>query len=357
MPKQVLWPESTDQVARILRENNQVRGNIVIRGAGTNRCDGSIGQDVTIISSERMNKILRFDVKSKIVEVQAGMRLSDLNSKLSEYGMTLPMTTINQSMTVGGLVALDATTRENQNSKGVDDWIQSVEFVDGTGKIYFTEKKDLVVGKEGLSGFITRVVFKMIERPAISLDVFTFDDLPALIGKIRMLRSDPELYFLELIDRMTATTVGFESKLVLVAAYSGLKGRYPRVVDVRNLLERLDLIYPSIRRQGYYYEEDPAINLEKTYDILGWCLKNSVPFHGHAAKGFFYVYFKREDQIKRDEFRSFLRDIGAGLGSSFGIGAQNIDFASSELKKSLMKLKDEYDYNNTINPEKIISYR
>jgi len=356
-PKHILWPETTNQVARILRENNQVRGNIVIRGAGTNRSDGSIGRDVTILSSERMNKILRFDNKSKLVEVQAGMRIHIFNSKLSEYNLMIPATTLNPSMTVGGLLALDAATRENQNAKGINNLIHLIEFVDGTGKIYFTEKKELVVGKEGLSGFITRVVFKTIDRPIISLDVFMFENIPDLMAKIRMLRSDPELYFLELIDKIIAVSVGFEPKFVLVAAYFGLKGKYFRIIDIRNILERLDLVYPSIRQRGYYYELDPSVSLDKTYDLIDWCANNNTPLHGHAAKGVFYVYFKRGDHDKLVEFKTFLKDVGAGLGSFFGIGAQNIEFATPDLKKGLIKLKDEYDYNNTLNPEKVISYR
>jgi FAD/FMN-containing dehydrogenase len=356
-PNRIIWPETTDQVARFLRENNQVRGNVIIRGAGTNRSDCSIGKECTILSSERMNRMLRLDEKSKLVEVQSGMRISDLNSKLSEFGLLLPATTHSPVSTIGGLVAVDAATRENLNVKGVGGLINLVEFVDGTGKIYFTEKKELVVGKEGLSGFITRVVFKVIDRPAISLDMFTFDEITDLIAKVRSLSSDPELYFLELIDKESAASVGFEPKMLLVAAYSGLKGKYPRVADVRNILERLDLVYPSIRQKGYYHEHDPSVSLDKTYDLLDWCIKNKVPFHGHAAKGAFYAYFKKDDLASQDRFRAFLKDIGATLGSSFGLGIQNAGFASLELKKSLIKIKDEHDYNNTINPEKIISYR
>src|SRR4030042_539640 len=68
-------------------------------------------------------------------------------------------------------------------------------------------------------------------------------------------------------------------------------------------------------------------------------------------------HFQKEDEGLVMSFRSFIRRINGKLGKIFGSGTVNSDFVSAEEKKELVKLKDEYDYNNILNSGKIISYR
>ena len=63
-PSLVLWPQTLEQVRRIMLFANQTRTPITIRGSGTNQVNGSIGENTVVISSERMNKILKIDEKN-----------------------------------------------------------------------------------------------------------------------------------------------------------------------------------------------------------------------------------------------------------------------------------------------------
>lgn len=356
-PDVVVWPQNTDQVRRIMLYANQTHTPVVIRGSGTSLVDGCVGEKAAILSSERMNKIIKLDLKNKLIEVEAGIRIKDLNNALGEFKAVFPLIPFNHVKTIGGMLALNAATKESQHLGRMLDWVEEIEFVDGTGKYYYTKKKEIVLGREGLTGFITRAKLRISEQPVISIDVFSFTQLLEILKKVRLLKKDVELYFLEFLDKKTAQELGFDNGYALLAGYTSLKGKNKNVLEVRKLLEKLDSTHSLLRSKGYYYLQDPFVSLEKTYDLIEWCEKNNVRLYGHAGFGLFYAYFSKEDKNLLKTFRSFIRRINGVFGKGFGYGLANKDFVSPIKKKELIKLKDEYDYNNILNPDKVISYR
>jgi FAD/FMN-containing dehydrogenase len=356
-PEAVVWPRTAEHVQRLLLFLNQSRTPAVIRGSGTSLVDGCIGEGVTILSFERMNKVLKLDVKNKLIEVEPGIRMHDLNNSLRSLNLCFPLVPFNQLQTVGGMIALNAVAKESQSLGRMNAWVEELEFVDGTGKSFFTRKKELIIGQEGLSGVITRARLRVMELPVLSFDVLGFDHLSEMLGQARLLQKDKEAHFLEFVDRKTAQGLGFEAKYSLMVAYSSLKGKIKTLADSKALQEKINTIPSIIRSKGYYYLQDPHVSLEKTYDLIEWCEKHEVRIHGHIGLGVFYAYFKKEDKDLIEAFRAFIKRLGGSLGDVFGLGSINRAFVSQEKKKELIKLKDEYDYNNILNPNKVIDYR
>jgi FAD/FMN-containing dehydrogenase len=356
-PHLILWPQTLEQVRRIMLFANQTRTPITIRGSGTNQVNGSIGENTVILSSERMNKILKIDEKNKMVEVEAGVRIADLNKVLNEFKMVFPLTPLNPVTTIGGMIAFNAATKESHRLGRMENWIEEAEFIDGTGKQYFTKKKELVLGREGLTGFITRAKLRVTEQPVLSVDILSSEQPQELLRKARHLESDVEVYFLEFFDKSLAEHFGFKNSYLLFVAYAGLKGKNRTIPEVIALLKRADSVHSILRSKGYYFIQDAEVTLDKSYDLIEWCEKNNVALCGHIGLGLFYAYFQKEDEGLVMSFRSFIRRINGKLGKIFGSGTINSDFVSAEEKKELIKLKDEYDYNNILNPGKIINYR
>jgi FAD/FMN-containing dehydrogenase len=356
-PEVVVWPKNTEQVQRLLLFANQGRQSVVFRGSGTSTVDGCIGENVLLVSSERMNRVLRFDVKNKIIEVEPGMKITDLNTSLRSLKLIFPLIPFNPAQTVGGMIALNAVTKESQSQGRMIDWVEEVEFVDGTGKSFYTKKKGLVGGQEGISGFITKAKLRIAELPVLSFDVFSFDQITDLLGQARLLKKDKEVYFVEFIDKKTSQELGFGAKYVVSAAYLSLKGKIKNLAEANAVQEKINSVHSKIRSKGYYYAQDPRVALEKAYDLIEWCEKHDARIHGHIGLGIFYVYFQKKDQDVIETFRSFIKRIGGSLGSAFGFGNTNVSFLSQEKKKELMRLKDEHDYNNILNPNKLINYR
>jgi FAD/FMN-containing dehydrogenase len=356
-PSLIIWPRNTEQARRVLLFANQSRLAVVIRGAGTSLVGGCIGENAIILSSERMNKVTKLDLKNKFVEVEPGVKIIDLNHSLYSFKTHFPLTPFNPNATIGGMLAINPLIRESQSLGELAAWVDEIEFVDGTGKSFLTRKKELIFGKEGLSGFITKAKLKLIELPTISFDIFSFNEPSELLGQARLLKKDKEVYFLEFFDKKIAQTLGFELKPALLVAYYGLKGKIKTTQDTNALLEKINAIQSAIRVNNYYFIEDPCVSLEKTYDLMEWCEKHDVRLHGHIGLGAFYAYFQKKDQDLLDAFRSFVRRINGSLGRIFGRGTANKDFVSLEDKKEFIKLKDEHDYNNILNSGKIIDYR
>jgi len=356
-PSIIVWPRNVEQARRVLLFCNQCRTPVVIRGAGTSFVDGCIQENAIVLCSERMNRVLNLDSKNKVIEVESGMKLADLNNSLKSLNLCFPLISLNASQTIGGMVALNAVSRESLNLGRMDDWVEEVEFCDATGKSFYTRKKELVVGKEGLSGFITKVKIKVAEVPTLSFNVFYFDQISDLLGQAGSLRKNKEVYSLEFLDKKTAKALGFEEKYSLLVAYSAIYGKVRMIQDVKDLLAKMDAIPSVIRSEGYYYVEDPCVGLEKTYDLIDWCEKHDARIHGHIGSGVFYVYFQKKDRDLKEVFRSFVKRINGTFGGAFGYGLKNKEFLPLDKKKELMRLKDEYDYNNLLNPNEMIDYR
>ncbi|MBN2142944.1 FAD-binding oxidoreductase [Candidatus Woesearchaeota archaeon] len=356
-PMLVVWPQTTEHVIRILRETNPSRAHVLIRGGGTSQSNEALAQRAIILSTERMNKPLYLDKANKTIEVQAGMTIADLHHLLSDTPFILPFTAFNPASTVGGLFARDSAARESESVGTMKDIVEEYELVDATGKVFHTKRKDVAAGKEGLSGVVTRLKLRLVDKAVLSIDVWHFQELTEMLKKITQLKNDKERVFVEFIDKKIASGFGYDPEYTLIVGYTSLKGAYNARVEVKEIIGKLDYLHTKHRKKDYYYVLDPTVGLEKSYDLVRWCEENDTPLHGHAGIGFFYAYFKMGEKEKMDAFRRFMHSVDGKLGENFGRGVVNYDFLTQEEKKAFIKLKDEYDYNNTLNPGRLISYR
>jgi len=354
-PLIILWPQDTDQVRRIIIHANQSRTPVTIRGSGTSFTDGSIGSQNIILSTERMDKITGFNEKNKTIETQPGITIHELNNKISDQGLTFPFTTINPANTVGGMIATNPRTKESQQLN-FPEFINEVEFVDGTGKQYKVKKINNILGKEGITGVITKARISLIEKPTLTIDITQHDDVLELLTKVRSLKKIKSTYFIEYIDKQTSEELGYKKKHTIIAGYTDQQGKKHELIEVREILKKINSLHKTIRKRTYTLK-DPFVTLEKTYDLINWCEKNNIPLHGHIGIGYFYAYFQKEDQNLMPTFKSLMKRIGGRLGSNFGRGQTNKDFVTPEEKNKLIALKQDYDYNNILNPNKLIDYR
>ena len=107
-PRFVALPENTKDVSRILTFLNQLalknyKLPISVRGSGLDKT----GADLTngmLISMEKMNHIKEIDPRSRLVRVEAGVTLGQLNSALALHGLSVSINT-HPDHTIGGIIA------------------------------------------------------------------------------------------------------------------------------------------------------------------------------------------------------------------------------------------------------------
>ena len=106
----VLRPSTTAAVQAILRVAEAAGVTVVPRGAGTGLSGGaSVPDGALVLSTERLNSIVRIDPENEIAVVQAGVITADVDAAAAEFGlMYAPDPASHQISTIGGNIATNA---------------------------------------------------------------------------------------------------------------------------------------------------------------------------------------------------------------------------------------------------------
>src|SRR5678816_2907967 len=87
-PGAVVFPTTTEEVVRIVRLLAERDVQIVPRGTGTGLTGGCVAfENGVIVSTARMNKVLKIDLENRVAHVEAGVR----NTALSDAVSQLPL--------------------------------------------------------------------------------------------------------------------------------------------------------------------------------------------------------------------------------------------------------------------------
>jgi len=177
-PNSVVWPESTEQVGRIVAFANEQRIPVVPRGAGTSLSGGVIAiNGGIIIDLSRMNRILEINIEDRYTLVQPGVVCDDLNGKLAKYGFTFPPDPASSSVaTIGGNVGSNAGGIKGAKYGTTRDYVMGLQVVLPTGEVMNTGSRTmkcvsgydltkLFVGSEGTLGVVTEVTLKVNPIP------------------------------------------------------------------------------------------------------------------------------------------------------------------------------------------------
>lgn len=191
LPEAVVIPETAEQISAILRLANREGFPVVPRGSGTGLSGGAIPVrgSVVILMSD-WNRILEIDKANLTAWVQPGVRTQDFQRAAQEQGLFYPPDPGSQAIcTIGGNVAENAGGLRGLKYGVTRDYVMGVEMVlpDGTvmmngGKnvknVAGYNLRDLIVGSEGTLGIFTRVLLKLIPKPAASKTMLAlFDSL------------------------------------------------------------------------------------------------------------------------------------------------------------------------------------
>jgi len=177
MPLCVVLPETTEQVAAVLRLCREMNVKVVPRGAGTGLSGGALPlADGVVLGMGKFNRVLEVDYANRCAVVQPGVTNLGVTRAVEADGFYYAPDPSSQiACTIGGNVA--------ENSGGVHclkyglttNNVLGVEMVlmDGTvlrlgGKHLDSEGLDLLglmVGSEGLLGVVTEVTVRILPKP------------------------------------------------------------------------------------------------------------------------------------------------------------------------------------------------
>lgn len=221
-PAAIAWPQTTDEVAKLVRLCRQEGVKVVPFGAGSGVC-GGIAPDAQslVIDLKRMKRWRNFAPDEGFLEVEAGAMGIRLEEDLQSEGHTIghfPSSIL--CSTVGGWVAARGAGQCSGLYGKIEDMVATLEVVDGRGEVATLQRRlsgpdllPLAIGSEGVFGVITaarlrlhpvpvhrgfaafsfahmeegwdtlREAFQMGLRPAVSRLYDPFDSMIAKRGK------------------------------------------------------------------------------------------------------------------------------------------------------------------------------
>lgn len=225
-PLAICFPESTEDVARIMLLCNRERVPVIPYGAGSGVCGATVPEEQAIIMDvKKMNAILEFSEDGRRVVTQPGLIGEQLEERLNARGLTLGhFPSSIACSTVGGYVACRSAGQYSSRYGKVEDFTLGLEVVRADGSIATFgvlgggHHKDpmlaVIIGCEGTLGVITRICLRVEPLPKV-LDFrgYAFLDLEQGVKCMqRVMRSGLRPTVLRLYDPLDSLIGGYYSK-------------------------------------------------------------------------------------------------------------------------------------------------
>ncbi|PAW86011.1 MAG: glycolate oxidase subunit GlcD [Pedosphaera sp. Tous-C6FEB] len=179
MPGCVVFVTTTEQVAGVLKLANGTKTPVVTRGSGTGLSGGSLpSRDCIVMCTARMNRILEVDRANLTLLVEPGATTLAIADAAAAVGLFYPPDPGSMKIsTIGGNVAENSGGLRGLKYGITRNYVMGLEVVLPDGEVLWTGNKcvkdvagfslkDLFVGSEGTLGVMTKVLLKLIPKPA-----------------------------------------------------------------------------------------------------------------------------------------------------------------------------------------------
>ncbi len=183
-PFAAVFPQSTQQVAGLVRLANQHQISLVPQGGNTGLSGGATpdasGTQV-VLSLTRLRAVRAKDPENKTVTVEAGITLQEVQEIAQSMNLLFPLSLGSEgSATIGGNLATNAGGTAVLRYGNARDLCLGVEVVTANGDIWNGlrglrkdntgyDLRDLFVGSEGTLGVITAAVLKLFPKPVATM--------------------------------------------------------------------------------------------------------------------------------------------------------------------------------------------
>lgn len=245
MPQAVVFPQTTDEVAAVVRIAYRHDLPVIPRGAGTGLSGGAVAAiGGVVVGLARMNRILSVDPVNRFAVVQPGVVNLDLSKAVATYGLYYaPDPSSQRACTIGGNVAENAGGPHCLAYGATTNHVLGAEVVLADGEIVQLggHTRDVAgydltgafVGSEGTLGIATAITVRLMRLPESTrtlLAIFdTVDQASAAVSAIIAAGILPSA--LEMMDRNVIAAIepvinaGFplDAEAVLLIEVDGLE--------------------------------------------------------------------------------------------------------------------------------------
>jgi decaprenylphospho-beta-D-ribofuranose 2-oxidase len=192
------WGRNIFSIANISYPKNlkqlkkKIKKDCIARGLGRSYGDSSIQPKNTIITTG-LNRIIFFDEKRGIIELESGVSISSLLNVIVHKGWFLPVTPGSKKITIGGMIASDVHGKNHHKVGSFGNYILDLKLINNEKKLIYCSKKKndkifkFTIGGMGLTGIIysCRIKLKKINSPYIITETIKNFNLKETIRSIQ----------------------------------------------------------------------------------------------------------------------------------------------------------------------------
>ncbi len=171
IPIDLVSPKSETAIAEFLRNTDEKKALVVVRGANTRLISPQTGRSVTDLDMSGIDQVERFEPADYYITCQAGTGLSQLHKILSEKRLHFPFLEPEASGTVGGMVATGQVSGTG-GCYNVRRWVLALRVIMANGEMIKTgavtyksvagyELPKLFCGSFGTLGVITSAALRV----------------------------------------------------------------------------------------------------------------------------------------------------------------------------------------------------
>ena len=420
LSKAVVFPETNEEVSKVLSLCNKHKVPVVPFGTGTSLEGNVVGNEKGItISLEKMNKILSVNAEDFDCRVQACVTKEQLNDYLREDGVFFPIDP-GANAAIGGMASTSASGTMAVKYGTMKTVITGLTVVLPNGDIIKTGSRtkktsagynltNLFIGSEGTLGIITEIQLRLSPIPeSIMSAVCHFPSLEKAvqtaqqviqygvpIARIEMLNKEQmeiSINYSKLKDIEAVPTLFFEfhgseasnqENIKIVEEISkdnnGSSFKWAKDLEERNKLwkARWDVYYSvkALINNGRVYSTDVCLPISNITECVNFAEEQTkklglrAPMVGHLGDGNFHVilpYDPKEEGTynKIRDFSDLLikktLDLNGTITGEHGVGLHKKSYLLQEHGDCipLMKcIKRSIDQNNIIYPGKIFDLK
>ncbi|MCB0280218.1 MAG: FAD-binding oxidoreductase, partial [Calditrichaeota bacterium] len=370
-----------------------------------------------VVSLQRMNRILKIDTIGMTVEVESGVILEELQNKVKEAGLDLPLDfAAKGSAQIGGCVATNAGGIKVIKHGMTRDIVLGLEVVLMNGEILNLNKKlvkdnsgyalhQLFIGSEGTLGIISKVTLKCIaaakKKEMILMATDSFKNVPELFRRLRENNFDllifeffsgkglnlvldhnnqlstpfseeyPFYMLTEIADLDDERLMDFFEKV----SEAGLlmdANRAESSAEAANLLALRENISESISLTAQVHKNDisvPVAQLSNFTAKLEQLISEKYTDYelilfGHIGDGNIHVNILNSKQIGQDQFRSEMKildndmfalisSLGGSISAEHGIGLLKKD--GLKFRRSELEIRLMKQIKAIFDPKKLLN--
>ncbi|MEX1299858.1 MAG: FAD-linked oxidase C-terminal domain-containing protein [Desulfotignum sp.] len=270
MPDAVIFPETTDEVSRILALASAHKLPVTGRGAGTSVCGAPVPvRHGLVVCFSKMDRIIDINTRDRYIIVEPGVVNADVQAALAPHGFFFPPDpgSMNAS-TIGGNIAQNAGGPRCLKYGVTLDYILSLEVVLASGRVITFGSKNikdvtgyklaaLFCGSEGTLGLVTKAILKVVPLPeTVKTIMATFNDLDDTANAVTDIIGSGILpAAMELMDKLTLNAIEDKAGLGLDREAAGTL-----LIEVDGVAEACD---KQIKQITEKLQTNHAVNIQE----------------------------------------------------------------------------------------------